>query len=240
MTIRYLSLLFILAFRVFAADTESLDEYLVRMQQIGKPAVLVVGCGHRYPCGFGGTHEHKDMWCVDSNNIAHNRRTHFLSRLLFGELIANCENFVKNVGANEELDITGPTNDRYVNKFDEVFLELITSRTLAHPRTLLNAARYLKTGGHLYIEADWGYEHPAYDASFNPFKGNIFKESTLTSVKLILEHCGFINLHHFDENTCFYYNSRFGKLKLMAEKSARCDTLDWEEKIESFNRLQEE
>ena len=171
---RTLILSVLLCANVFASASNTLEDYLERMASEGKKAVLVVGCGHTQHTAFGaGTdadHSHPDSWCVDIENTDPRTRSMIMPGITCPEpgtckepacLERLKESYVKAIEADAELDITGPTARNYTNKFDVVFLELI-STALCHPATYFNAASYLKKDGLLIVEYKNDYNTYSY------------------------------------------------------------------------------
>ena len=126
-----------------------LAAYFSRMDREGKPRVLIVGCGHfdkdvfkdvgnvSFISLLNGNHLHPDAWCMNAR------------RDITGD---SHEHETKDVKADQIGDIRDPHLPFPEGEFDIVVLELIMNQALNNGYTYYNAARALRTGGHLFIE----------------------------------------------------------------------------------------
>lgn len=127
----------------------TLDDYLKDMNTLGKPSVLIVGCGHSE--GGLGNHFHPNCWCVD------------IPRHNYPWLLP----WWQEIKANDEFDITtssiAKTKQHYHEKFETVLLENLWEEVFNQPIVLWNSAYVLKENGELIIETQPYYKFSFYD-----------------------------------------------------------------------------
>ena len=140
-------------------DAVKFKTYLERMEKEGKPATLIVGCGHK--CTH---HDHTDHWTVDMDDFDHAAT---LARAKPESMSAwgtpGDKHHATTIGADDTLDITVPrTSQRYKEKFDVVVFEHVNSVVSRHPISIANAVYMLKEGGKLFLEVRHAHSFNTY------------------------------------------------------------------------------